>query len=115
MNTHTQTTMKQASESSIHICSHCKRELPASDFYFNSKKQCYDNYCKECRKLSSRKQRENKSCLLFVNYTCHYPVITQVDDGQLRMLLILQALQKVRESMARKLKKQHEREFKEFE
>lgn len=115
MNTHTQTTMKQATAGSIHICSHCKRELPATDFYFNSKKQCYDNYCKECRKLSSRKQRETKLCLPFVNCTCHYPVITRTDDGQLRRLLILQALQRVRESVARKLKKQHEKEFKEFE
>lgn len=115
MNTHTQTTMKQATAGSMHICSHCKRELPATDFYFNSKKQCYDNYCKECRKLSSRKQRETKLCLPFVNCTCRYPVITRTDDGQLRRLLILQALQRVRESVARKLKKQHEKEFKEFE
>lgn len=115
MNTHTQTTNKQEIVAKVLVCSHCKRELPAEAFYFNSKKQCHDNYCKECRKQSSRRQRENKSCFSFVNFNRCYPVITRTDDEQIRMLLILQALQKVRESVARKLRKQHEKEFKEFE
>lgn len=115
MNTHTKPTMKQNIMTFTLTCSHCKRELSAEAFYFNSKKQCYDNYCKECRKVSSRKQRENKTCLLFVNNECHYPVITWIDDERIRMLLILKALQKVRESVVRKLQKQHEKEFKEFE
>lgn len=114
MNTHTQTTMKQLSVSYTHVCSHCKQEFPLDSFYFNSKRQCYDNYCKECRKMSSRKQRENKLYSLFVNGECHYPVITRIDDKQLRLPLILQALQKVRESVLRKLKKRHESEFNEF-
>lgn len=115
MNTQAQSTKKQEITSPVHVCSHCKRELPADEFYFNSKKQCHDNYCKECRKLSSRKQRKNDSNSQSVSEHRYYPVITQIGDTQLRMLLIQQALQKVRESVAKKRKKQYEQEFKDFE
>lgn len=115
MNTQAQSTKKQEVATPVYVCSHCKHELPVDAFYFNRKKQCYDNYCKECRKLSSRKQRKNDTCLQLMTEKCHYPVITQIGDTQIRMLLIQQALQKVRESVAEKRKKQHEQEFKDFE
>lgn len=100
---------------STYVCSHCKQKLPASAFYYNRRRQCYDNYCKECRKLSSRKQRCSDSCLQNINASRPYPVITCIGDAKVRMLLIMEALQKVRESVAQKLRKQHEQEFKEFE
>lgn len=113
MNAHTQPTTKHEVTASINVCGHCRRELPAEAFYFNIRKQCYDNYCKECRKLSSRKQRKTEACLQ--NEMHLYPVITKIGDDRLRMYLILQALQKVRESIAEKRRKQYEKEFKEFE
>ncbi|WP_455666295.1 hypothetical protein [Phocaeicola sp.] len=115
MNTHIQLTMKQEVTTSIKICGHCKRELPMEAFYFNRQRQCHDNYCKECRKLTSRKQRKNENCFRYVNNEPHYPVITKIGDAKLRMFLILQALQRVRESAAEKRRKQYEQEFKEFE
>ncbi len=115
MDTQTPLTVKQEPVISTCICSHCKQELPAEAFYYNRHKQCYDRYCKECRKQSSRKQRNSGMDLQNVNANRRYPVITSIRDAKLRMFLITQALQKVRESVQQKLRKQHEQEFKDFE
>ena len=115
MDAQIQSVIGQEAANSTYVCSHCKQKLPASAFYYNRRKQCYDNYCKECRKLSSRKQRCRDSYLQNINTSRPYPVITCIGDANVRMLLILEALQKVRESVARKLRKQREQEFKEFE
>lgn len=115
MDTQNQTTMYQLIVTSTYVCGHCKRELPKEAFYFNQRKQCPDNYCKECRKRSSGKQRNNDQDFNFVNRKRMYPVITQISDSKLRMALIMQALQKIRESVEKKRKKQHEQEFNDFE
>ena len=58
----------------------------------NKKTQSPDKYCKECRKSLSRRQYGRVS----------YPVITQTEDRETRLRLILHALEVVRLSMERK-------------
>ena len=91
---------KQSTSSSI--CKSCKRELPLESFYMNKKTQSPDKYCKECRKANTRKRRDLRRCTSFENKPVSYPVITEVKDPALRMLLILHARQVVAESISRK-------------
>ena len=93
-----------------HYCGCCKRELPLDAFYFNTKKQRPDRYCKECRKASSRKQHRSDKYKQNVDISKEYPVITQIQDPEMRKQLILHALQVVEESIARKRKKEREQE-----
>lgn len=85
-----------------HYCGCCRRELSLDSFYFNSQKQCFDHYCKDCRKMSSQKHRESKQRKRTVNGKKNYLVITQVEDPEERMKLIMHALKEVQASMKRK-------------
>ena len=72
-----------------HICGRCKCELPLEEFYINKKSQRPDNYCKECRKETSRTQRKNSKASNSVEETRKYPVITEIQDRESRMKLIM--------------------------
>ena len=76
--------MEPLMNQSLHICGCCKRELPHEAFYTNKRTGTLDNYCKPVS----------------------YPVITEVKDPALRMLLILHARQVVAESISRKQEKE---------
>ena len=89
-------------------CGHCHRQLPADDFYLNSKTQTPDRYCIACRKEINRTRYRKSHC---ENGSCHYPVITDTTDAQLRMALIMNALRVVHESIERKRKRLCETEY----
>lgn len=93
-----------------HYCGHCKRKLPLDAFYFNKRKQCFDRYCKDCRKAKSRDHYNTKDNTRSVNGSGHYPVITQTEDPEKRKELILHSMQVVIASVLRKKKKQREQE-----
>lgn len=93
------------------ICKNCKRELLLEFFYVNKTTQCPDKYCKECRKSLSRRQYNNgKRSLTALPERPPYPVITQIEDRETRMHLILHALQEVRLHLERKKAKMQEEE-----
>ena len=54
----------------------------------------------------TRKRRDLRRCTSFENKPVSYPVITEVKDPALRMLLILHARQVVAESISRKQEKE---------
>ena len=86
---------KQSTSSSI--CKSCKRELPLESFYMNKKT--------ECRKSLSRRQYGSGKKLPHCSLSggrVSYPVITQTEDRETRLRLILHAPQVVRLSMERK-------------
>ena len=87
---------KQSTSSSI--CKSCKRELPLESFYMNKKTQSPDKYCKECRKSLSRRQYGSGKKLPHCSLSggrVSYPVITQTEDRETRLRLILHALEVV--------------------
>lgn len=93
------------------ICRNCKCELPLELFYVNKTTLCPDKYCKECRKSISRKQYGNgKLSETALPDRLPYPVITQIEDREIRMQLIMHALQVVRLSIERKKTKMQEEE-----
>lgn len=93
------------------ICANCKRELPLDSFYVNKTTFCPDKYCKECRKSISRRQYCNgKRSLSALSERPSYPVITQIEDRETRMQLILHALQVVRSLLERKKRRMLEEE-----
>lgn len=96
--------MKTIQKNTFYVCGCCKRSLSAAAFYLNKKTGTPDNYCKECRKSYSRKQRVVEKRVI-ISHPEEYPVITQTGDPVLRKELILHALQVVAESMARKKRK----------
>ena len=98
--------MEPLMNQSLHICGCCKRQLPHEAFYTNKRTGALDNYCKECRKANTRKRRDLRRCTSFENKPVSYPVITEVKDPALRMLLILHARQVVAESISRKQEKE---------
>lgn len=89
----------------LHVCGCCKKELPYEAFYINKKTLCPDNYCKECRKASSRGQYGSSKRMKTKQTVRCYPVITQVEDPAIRQTLILRALALVAQSMKRKKEK----------
>ena len=103
MKTTSSLSTKQSTSSSL--CKSCKRELPLESFYMNKKTQSPDKYCKECRKSLSRRQYGSGKKLPHCSLSggrVSYPVITQTEDRETRLRLILHALQVVRLSMERK-------------
>lgn len=91
--------MKKNTEKNLRTCGCCHKELPIEAFYISKHTQHADNYCKECRKAMTASQYQNDKT---VNNSRSYPVITQIADPEQRMALILQALQTVSKSIARK-------------
>ena len=55
---------------------------------------------------NARRHRNQDKSILFENKSVSYPVITEVKDPALRMLLILHARQVVAESISRKQEKE---------
>lgn len=90
-------------------CLRCRRELPADAFYTRDRQQRPDSYCKECRKAANRIRRKAGNAHT-EGETCprRYPVITDIRQRDVRLHLILKALQTVRESVERKRRKQRE-------
>lgn len=90
-------------------CLRCRRELPPDAFYTRDKQQRPDSYCKECRKAANRIRRKAGNART-EGETCprRYPVITDIRQRDVRLHLILKALQTVRESVERKRRKQRE-------
>ena len=93
----------------VRKCLRCRKELPADAFYTRDRQQRPDSYCKECRKAANRIRRkaghgreEREAC------PRRYPVITDIRQRDVRLHLILKALQAVRESVERKRRKQRE-------
>lgn len=87
--------METIMNQSLHICGCCKRKLPQEAFYMNQRTRASDNYCKECRKANTRRHRNQDKNISFENKPLSYPVITEVKDYALRMLLIRHARQVV--------------------
>lgn len=93
-------------------CQRCFRELPLSAFYTKDRQHTPDSYCKECRKVANRMRRKGKVCLPEAeDIPPSYPVITRIEEPEVRMSLILHALQTVRECITRKYEMQREQEF----
>lgn len=91
--------MEQKNKKSLRTCGCCLKKLPFEAFYINKRTQNPDNYCKECRKATCRKRYHRTQ---ISNDARSYPVITETNDYNLRMTLILHARQVVRESIERK-------------
>jgi len=91
-------------------CSCCRRLLPLGDFYRKGRLQKPDNCCKECRKAESRLHRKYAELSEAGKPRRHYPVITDIEKRSVRMMLILNALQVVRESVLRKRRRRFEEE-----
>lgn len=94
--------MKQTLEKNVRRCGCCHRELTPDAFYMvNKQTATLDNYCKACRKeLSATRYRRS----LPADEPPRYPVITETTDQELRMRLIMNALQVVRASVLRRKK-----------
>lgn len=93
-------------------CLCCQRELPLSAFSVRDKQHNPDTYCKDCRKAANRIRRKTNETLPEEKVpTRCYPVITNIKQRDVRLELILNALQTVRQSMACKRRKRCEREY----
>lgn len=93
-------------------CLCCQQELPVSAFYIRDKQHTPDTYCKDCRKEANRIRRKSNSTLQEEKISARcYPVITNIKQRDVRLHLILHALQTVHQSMDRKRRKQCESEF----
>lgn len=102
----------QSPSATTRRCQCCLRELPLSAFYTRTDRRTPDSYCKECRKEANRLRRKGKACLPEETDTPpRYPVITRIENPEVRMALILHALHAVRESAVRKCRRQRENEF----
>lgn len=100
--------MKKNNQKDISYCGHCHRELPVEAFYTDHSTQKPDRYCIACRKEISRtRYRELHS----ENKKHKYPVITEINDRQLRITLIKHALKTVNESLTRKQQQQRELDY----
>lgn len=115
-----QTPVSDATDSSVcepplrplRSCLCCLRELPDSQFYAKNKQNAPDSYCKDCRRAMNRQRRKEKVCLPEKEDAPPlYPVITRIGQREVRMQLILDALQTVRDNARRKSGKQHAEEF----
>lgn len=93
---------------SVYVCKNCKRELPLEAFYVNKATQCPDKYCKECRKSLSRSQYNNVKLSAKHVPNRDYPVITEIEDRELRIRLIVHALEVVQRSKERRKMKLQE-------
>ena len=97
--------MEQIPAKNVRVCGCCHRALPVDAFYADKRTLAPDNYCKECRRsMSGARYRRS----LPANTPLRYPVITEISDRTLRMCLIMNALQVVRESVLRKRKSLYE-------
>lgn len=115
-----QTPVSEATDSSVcetsseplRRCLCCLRQLPDSHFYAKNKRNKPDSYCKDCRRAMNRQRRKERVCLPEEEDAPPlYPVITRIGQPEVRMQLILDALQTVRDNARRKCRKRHAEEF----
>lgn len=87
-------------------CQCCGRELPLGEFYFKNHLHAPDNYCKQCRREANRLRRKAgaRSMATGQDAEPRYPVITRTEDPETRRVLLLHALQVVRDSVLRRRK-----------
>lgn len=108
----TDSSVCETSSRPLRTCLCCLRELPDSHFYAKNKQNEPDSYCKDCRKTMSRQRRKKKVCPPEKEDAPPlYPVITRIGQPEVRMHLILNALQTVRDNALRKCRKRHTEEF----
>ena len=94
-------------EQQLFKCGNCHRELPQSDYYTTRGKR--DSYCKCCRKSVARGGYLQARRRSFTRKS--YLVITEIDNRDVRMMLIKNALQKVHESIERKSLRNRELDY----
>ena len=99
--------MNNLTQQQLHACGNCHRELPLSDYYITRGKR--DNYCKHCRREAARDNYLEARRRSLIRKP--YIVITEVDDPEVRLLLIKKALQTVRQSIERKRQRERELEY----
>ena len=99
--------LMQQEQQQLHECANCHRELPQSDYYITRGKR--DCYCKLCRRNTARGTYIEALRRSLVRKP--YIVITEVDDPEVRLLLIKKALQTVRQSIERKRQRERELEY----
>lgn len=92
-------------------CRKCKKTLPLSYFYKRGK-GALDYYCKSCRCMASKTQYAKRIATETTSHTRH-SFVEERDKGK-RMLLLLQAKRKVKESVERKTQLRREQEEAEF-
>ena len=89
------------------VCCHCRKYLPIRDFY--PTKDGHDYYCKSCRYEIGE---------MFAYSRCRkqedYPVITLVDDPEVRLELVRNAHRKVMEMAVRSHHRRIEEESRRF-
>lgn len=108
----TDSSVCETSSQPLRGCPCCLRELPHSHFYAKNKQNELDSYCKDCRRAMNRQRRKEKICLPEKEDAPPlYPVITRIGQPEVRMQLILDALQTVRDNVRRKSGKRHTEEF----
>lgn len=93
------------------ICKKCKKTLPLSYFYKRGKGML-DYYCKSCRCMASKTQYAKR---IATETTSHIrqSFVEETDRGK-RILLLLQAKRKVKESIKRRTQLRKEQEEAEF-
>ena len=115
-----QTPVSEATDSSVcetssqplRTCVCCLRQLPDNQFYVKNKQNEHDSYCKDCRRAMNRQRRKEKLCPPEeMDAPPLYPVITRIGQPEVRLQLILNALQTVRENARRKSGKRRAEEF----
>ena len=90
-------------------CQCCGREFPLGEFYFKNHLHALDNYCKQCRREANRLRRKAgaRSMATGQDAEPRYPVITRTEDPETRRVLLLHALQVVRDSVLRRRKQRN--------
>lgn len=108
----TDSSVCQPPQQPLRRCGNCQGQFPASAFYMKDKQGMPDSYCKECRKEANRLRRKGRICPDSVeDLPPSYPVITRIGQREVRLHLIMHALETVRQIAGRKKREQHEREF----
>lgn len=108
----TDSSVCQPPQQPLRRCGNCQSLYPASAFYMKDKQGTMDSYCKECRKTANRLRRKGRIRSGSVeDLPPSYPVITRIGQREVRLHLIMDALETVRQIADRKKREQHEREF----
>lgn len=96
-------------ENELYLCGRCKQHLPLTAFY-KTKKRGRDNYCRRCRHELSQSAYD-RWVMAQSSRKRDYPVITEIQDAQLRLRLIKNALRVVKDSMHRRQQRIAEMEY----
>ena len=91
--------MTTESKCELFTCSNCQQQFDVDAFYFNTKRG-RDNFCRKCRQ--ERSALQYRLSLAKTEKTRNYPVITETEDREKRMKMIMDAIATVKESIRRK-------------